>query len=83
MVTVRLSDKGEITIPPEIRREMGVEPGDELALEAREGEALLRPVRGRRDLFGVFHEYAHGKDDDWETVRRRAEEAVARQVANE
>lgn len=83
MTKVRVSEQGRITIPADVRRKLGIQPGDELALEAREDEAVLRPLRSVDELFGIFHEYAQGRDAEWDTVRREAQEAVAKQVADE
>ncbi|HEY4579547.1 MAG TPA: AbrB/MazE/SpoVT family DNA-binding domain-containing protein [Candidatus Acidoferrales bacterium] len=44
----RITSKGQITIPHEIRRAMGVRPGDKLLFEesaAADGEVRVRPVR--------------------------------------
>ena len=56
MVLARLTSKGQITIPKEVRDRLGVRQGD--ALEFRfDGERLeVRPVRRRRlaEFRGVF-----------------------------
>jgi AbrB family looped-hinge helix DNA binding protein len=41
----RITSKGQITVPHEIRRAMGVQPGDRLVFESGGGEVRVRPVR--------------------------------------
>jgi AbrB family looped-hinge helix DNA binding protein len=41
---VRLSSRNQITIPVSVRREMGVQPGDELEIAQNGREAILRPA---------------------------------------
>ena len=41
----RITSKGQITVPHEIRRALGVGPGDKLLFEQNGGEVRVRPVR--------------------------------------
>jgi len=43
----RITSKGQITVPHEIRRVMGVRPGDRLVFESNGGEVRVRPERTR------------------------------------
>ncbi|MGD0199550.1 MAG: AbrB/MazE/SpoVT family DNA-binding domain-containing protein [Bryobacteraceae bacterium] len=43
----RITSKGQITVPHEIRRVLGVKPGDSLLFEADEEGALVRPLRAK------------------------------------
>ncbi|TFU27103.1 AbrB/MazE/SpoVT family DNA-binding domain-containing protein [Thermus tengchongensis] len=45
MATVTLSPKYQITLPAEVRRALGLRPGEKLRVEVVEGEIRLRPVR--------------------------------------
>jgi AbrB family looped-hinge helix DNA binding protein len=40
----KISSKGQITIPGEIRRAMGVRPGDRVIFESDKGGIRLRPL---------------------------------------
>ena len=44
--TSRVSPKGQVTIPAEIRAILGVRPRDRVAFEVRAGEVVIRPARG-------------------------------------
>ena len=41
----RITSKGQITVPHEIRRALGVRPGDKLLFERDGGGVRVRPVR--------------------------------------
>jgi AbrB family looped-hinge helix DNA binding protein len=46
----KISSKGQIVVPAEIRSEDGIEPGDEFEIERLDcGEYLLRRTRKRRN----------------------------------
>ena len=44
--SARITSKGQITVPHEIRRALGVGPGDTLEFEKEGGVVRVRPVRG-------------------------------------
>ncbi|MDA4112874.1 MAG: AbrB/MazE/SpoVT family DNA-binding domain-containing protein, partial [Thaumarchaeota archaeon] len=56
MTTAKLSSKNQVTIPKRVVMELGLESGDELILEVREGEIALRvPNKVKRptgELYG-------------------------------
>ncbi|MGA2076212.1 MAG: AbrB/MazE/SpoVT family DNA-binding domain-containing protein [Terriglobia bacterium] len=43
----RITSKGQITVPRDIRRTLGVGPGDRLLFESDGGGVRVRPVRAR------------------------------------
>ena len=45
MITIRIGQRGQITIPREIRRQLGIQEGDTIALIPEAGQAILRPVK--------------------------------------
>lgn len=52
MTTVTLSHSFQIVIPSDIRRQLGLKPGQKLQLMAYEGHITLIPLRPMRDLMG-------------------------------
>lgn len=54
--TVKVSGKGQIAIPSDIRREMKIEKGDELLLVKRGDKMLIRKASGASKRFaGEFN----------------------------
>ncbi len=64
MLTSRLSAKGQVTIPKEIRDELELDPGDVVGYELRDGVVVLR----RLEAFDrAFHRALSETLDEWET----------------
>ncbi len=43
---MRITSKGQVTIPQQVRRELGLEPGDEVEIVVRDGAATIVPAQG-------------------------------------
>jgi AbrB family looped-hinge helix DNA binding protein len=43
---VRITSKGQVTIPQQVRRELGLEPGDEVEIVVQDGIATIVPAQG-------------------------------------
>ncbi|OJY50069.1 AbrB/MazE/SpoVT family DNA-binding domain-containing protein [Pseudonocardia sp. 73-21] len=43
---MRITSKGQITIPQQVRRELGLEPGDDVEIVVRDGVATILPTNG-------------------------------------
>jgi AbrB family looped-hinge helix DNA binding protein len=56
---MRVTEKGQVTIPKEIRDRFGMGPGSEVNFIAAEGGALLVPADGGRDRRSIR------SFDDW------------------
>ncbi len=73
---MRVTSKGQVTIPQEIRRRLGIEPGSEVQFEveddgvrmvrgsAGEGAALVAKMRGRGDGLSTDEIMALTRRDD-------------------
>lgn len=83
MAIVRVSDKGQITLPAQARRKLGIEKRSRVEVEVRDKEMVIRPVRSILDVAGIFREAAKCKSTDWHTIRNQAEQAEAEEVARE
>jgi len=56
MASAAITSKGQITIPIEIRKKLGLKPGDRVRfVEGENGEFILKPKTGSlMDLKGMF-----------------------------
>jgi len=79
---VRVSQRGQITIPVAARRKLGIKPRSRVSVEVGEKEIVIRPVKSISELYGILRD-REGKPGDWESERAVAEAAVARQVEDE
>lgn len=58
MQKVKVTRKGQTTIPAEIREKFGIKEGDSLAVEATDKHIILTPVPTLEDMCGVFAGHA-------------------------
>jgi antitoxin PrlF len=49
-----ISSKGQITVPQEIRKRLGLEPGDRVEFVVEEGRTVLRPARSDANPFEKY-----------------------------
>ena len=56
MALTKLSTKGQVVLPKEVRDVLGISTGTELEVEVRDGAVLLRPIRKTTvdDLLGML-----------------------------
>lgn len=83
MISVKVSENGQITIPSSIRKEAHLLPGTRVELELRDNEIVLRPIKPLHELYGVFKQYAIGIGNDYDHIRELAIERVAEEIAHE
>ena len=55
---VKVTRRGQTTIPLKIRQQCGIKEGDKLIVEVTEKGILFRPVRKLSDLAGIDAGYA-------------------------
>ncbi len=65
MLLSRLSSKGQVTIPKEIRDAVRLEPGDMVAYEVRNGIVTIKRVD---PLDTAFHSAVSETLDEWRTA---------------
>ncbi|MFT4624392.1 MAG: AbrB family looped-hinge helix DNA binding protein [Myxococcota bacterium] len=56
MALTKLSTKGQVVLPKEVRDTLGLSTGTELEVEVRDGVVLLRPIRKTTvdDILGML-----------------------------
>ncbi len=64
MHTSRLSSKGQVTIPKDIREAIGLEPGNMIAYEVQDGSVILRRVEA---FDAAFHEALSKTLEEWDS----------------
>jgi AbrB family looped-hinge helix DNA binding protein len=60
---MRVTSKGQVTIPQRVREALGIKPGEEVEFDLRGREAVLRPARSRRQRVAEWIEQARGSAD--------------------
>jgi len=54
---VKVTRRGQTTIPAEIRQKLGIKEGDKLLVEATEQGVLFKPIRKLEDCAGIYSKY--------------------------
>ncbi len=56
---VKVTRKGQTTIPVEVRQKLVIKEGDRLLVEATEqGQVVFTPIRRLEDCAGIYSKYA-------------------------
>ncbi|MBP8954694.1 MAG: AbrB/MazE/SpoVT family DNA-binding domain-containing protein [Armatimonadetes bacterium] len=80
---VRVSNKGQVTIPAVARRKMGIEPNSLVEVTVTDKGVNIRPVKPLTSLAGALAKYAKpGEAQDWDAIRQETENAVAEEVVS-
>jgi len=58
VITVKVTRRGQTTIPLEIRQQCGIKEGDKLIVELTNKGILFRPLPNLLDIAGIDAEYA-------------------------
>jgi antitoxin PrlF len=75
--TATLTSKGQITVPIDVRRRLGLRQGDRVAFDVEDGTAVMRPLPPDTDGFTAYagalaslpdeaavHDWLHDLRDD-------------------
>jgi bifunctional DNA-binding transcriptional regulator/antitoxin component of YhaV-PrlF toxin-antitoxin module len=83
MSTIKITTKRQATLPVELCRELGVQPGDELRIEKKliRGKRVwtLQPDSPPDSWFGSLRKYARGKSHSRESIRRSIGKGLAKE----
>ncbi|MBI4339029.1 MAG: AbrB/MazE/SpoVT family DNA-binding domain-containing protein [Chloroflexi bacterium] len=75
-----VTQKGQVTIPKELRKALKIRPKDRVAFELVNGEVRLRPVQSPvLSSFGAVK--PKGKPQDYRKMRAEVEEEIAQEVS--
>ncbi len=69
MATVKISQRGQITIPSEVRRRVRLEPGDSLGLIVEGDKIILQPLT--QTLFEMRGSVPVSGVQDFEAIRKQ------------
>ena len=70
---VKVTRRGQTTIPIELRKKFGIREGDELLVEATENGVLYKPIRKLEDCAGIYAKYGNVEEVKKEIDKLREE----------
>lgn len=75
---VKVSSKGQITLPKSIREAMGIKPGDTIVITQKENNIVLHPVT--ETLFELRGSIEVDGPQDLDAILEKAKKSVAADV---
>jgi AbrB family looped-hinge helix DNA binding protein len=81
VLAAKLTSKGQITLPKEVRRLLKAEVGSVIVFEKEDEKIIIRPTKTLLDYRGYLK--GRKKPADIETLRERAKEYLAEKVGRE
>ena len=73
MITVKVTRRGQTTIPAEIRKKLGIKEGDELLVEATRNGVLFKVIPKIEELAGVDSKFGSTEEVKLEVESLRRE----------
>ena len=70
---VKVTRRGQTTIPAEFREKFGIKEGDELIVEATKNGVLYKPIRKLEDCAGIYSKYGNVEEIKKEIDKLREE----------
>jgi len=70
---VKVTRRGQTTIPAELGQKLGIREGDELIVEATQQGLLFKPIRKLEDSAGIYAKYGKVEEIKKEIDRLREE----------
>lgn len=80
-VSATLTSKGQVTIPKQVRDELGLHDGDRVLFRIVDGRAVLARTADLLDLAGSVSVPADARDLSWDEVRKQAHRAQSTRSA--
>lgn len=81
MITTKVGQRGQVTIPSKIRRQIGLREGDRIAVLLQEGQVILLPIT--QSLLDLRGSVSVENAQDFDDVRRQVKEGRAKKLVSD
>jgi AbrB family looped-hinge helix DNA binding protein len=81
MSTSTITAKGQVTIPKEIRKTLGLKTADRLLFLQEKGRVILYPIKG--NILNVYATIKQKKPLDFKNLRKKTKEEVSKRIVGE
>ncbi|MBI2431022.1 MAG: AbrB/MazE/SpoVT family DNA-binding domain-containing protein [Candidatus Levybacteria bacterium] len=78
----RLTQKGQVTIPAEVRSRLGLKPRDRVVFELEDDAVKIKPAASKV-LAGYGAVRPRQRPEDWKQVEAEIEQAIAEEAVGE
>jgi AbrB family looped-hinge helix DNA binding protein len=79
-VTAKVTSKGQITLPKEVRKLLSVRKGSVVVFERENNRIVIKPAMTLKEFKGLLK--GKGKKIDFDEIRKRAKEYIGKKVAH-
>jgi AbrB family looped-hinge helix DNA binding protein len=79
VATAKITSKGQITLPKEVRELLDVHTGSVVVFEKEDDKVVIKPARTLQEFKGILK--GHGKAAGFDQVRERVKEYRGKKVA--
>ena len=79
MIMIKMGRRGQITLPSVIRRKIGLQEGDQIAVVSQGDQVILRPIT--HTLLDLRGSVPVAAPQDFSAIRRKVIEKHAEEVA--
>ncbi len=76
-VAARVTSKGQVTVPKEVRDALGIKEGDQIIFRVEEDRAIVARTPNLLDMAGAVDVPAAKRGVSWDEVRRTTRRARA------
>jgi len=77
MIIVRLSSKGQIVIPLEIRKELELKRGDKMIIQRKDDKVIIKPVTRISGMKGIDKKAWKDSSKEIDKLRKEWDERIA------
>ena len=78
VMTAKITSKGQITLPKELRKLLNVNTGNVVVFEKDDNKVVIKSVRTLKEFKGCLK--TKGKAPDFDEMRKKAKEYVGKKV---
>ncbi|MEK6657564.1 MAG: AbrB/MazE/SpoVT family DNA-binding domain-containing protein [Nitrospirota bacterium] len=79
-VTAKITSKGQITLPKEVRKILDVNVGNVVVFEREDDKIIIKPAKTLKEYKGFLK--GKGRVSDFDEIRKKAKEYVGKKVAH-
>ncbi len=77
-ITAKITSKGQITLPKEIREQLHVRTGEVVVFEKEDNKIVIKPARTLKEFKGVLK--GKGRVVEFDEMRKKAKEHVSKKA---
>jgi len=81
VITTKVGQRGQVTIPSKIRRQIGLREGDRIAVLLQEGQVILLPIT--QSLLDLRGSVSVESVQDFDDVLRQVKEGRAKKLVSD